>query len=131
MLQGSEWVQQRLNELEREKLQHEADNRRAHALTSFLRALNETEIYYGTLRNSGKDRDREEELSRTWIEVSQELCIVDLELAKRCELKARYWADPVGWSAPELENAHITIYEMRAALHKLLDQEKDPRHRRG
>ncbi len=75
MLQGAEWILERLYELERAKLQYEADNRRAHALTSFLRALNETEIYYGTLRESGKDRDREEELSRTWIEVSQELCI--------------------------------------------------------
>jgi hypothetical protein len=45
-------------------------------------ALNETEIYYGTLRESGKDRDREEGLSRTWIEVSQELCIVDLGARK-------------------------------------------------
>jgi hypothetical protein len=129
MLQGAEWILDRLYELERAKLQYEADNRRAHALTSFLRALNETEIYYGTLRESGKDRDREEELSRTWIEVSQELCIVDLELAKRCEMKARYWADPVGWSPRQLENAHITIYEMRAALDKLLEQEKDRRHR--
>src|SRR5437762_128109 len=121
MLPGAEWILERLLELEREKLQREEDNRREHALYAFVRALNETEIYYGTLRNSGKDRDREEELSRLWIDVSRELFVVDVELAKRCELKAKYWADPVGWTLQAVEPAQIAIHEMRSALERLIE----------
>lgn len=129
-LPGAHWIIERLKELAVEwaKRQYEADNRREHALKSFLRALNETEIYYGSLRDSGKDRDREEELSRDWMGVSHELRVVDAELASRCELKARYWADPVGWSNEQLEESHISIEEMRTALHHLLDKEDGSHH---
>jgi hypothetical protein len=130
MMQGSEWVLERLKELQGEKHQHEEDNRRAHALTSFLRALNETEIYYGELRKSDKDRDREADLSRMWIDVSQELLIVDVELAKRCEMKAKFCADPTGWSPLDVERANIAIYEMRAALYRLMQQEEERKRRR-
>jgi hypothetical protein len=127
MLDGSHWILERLRELEREKLQREEDNRREHALTAFLRALNETEIYYGSLRDSDKDRDREEELSRLWIDVSRELLVVDVELAKRCEAKAKYWADPIGWTPQAVERAQIAIHEMRSALHQLIDRETERR----
>jgi hypothetical protein len=110
-------------ELEREKRKEEADNRRQHALNVFLKALNETEIYYGTLRESDKDREREEELSRLWRDASEELPIVDLELASRCRSKSRYWADPIGWSDQSLEEAHIAIHEMREAATRLLNEE--------
>ena len=130
-MQGSEWVLERILELEQEKRDLEDDNRRAHALNAFLRALGETEIYYGTLRNSDKDRDCEEELSRLWREASEELTVVDLELAKRCQEKSRYWADPIGWSDDAIEHAHIAIHEMRDALNRLLDQEEARKHRRS
>lgn len=129
MLPGSDWVLERLLELEQEMHKEEADNRRRHALNTFLRALNETEIYYGTLRESGKDRDREEGLSRLWHDASEELLIIDSELASRCRLKSRYWADPVGWTDESLEDAHIAIHEMREAATRLLDEENARRNR--
>lgn len=129
MLQGSGWVLERLLQLEQEKLKEEADNRRQHALNTFLRALNETEIYYGTLRTSGNDRDREEELSRLWRDASEELPIIDSELAYRCRAKSRYWADPVGWTDESLEEAHIAIHEMREAATRLLAEENARRDR--
>jgi len=121
---------ERLLQLEREKREHEEDNRRVHALNAFLRALNETEIYYGTLRDSDKDRGREEELSRLWREASEEILIVDGELASRCRSKSQYWADPIGWTDAALEGAHIAIHEMRDALNRLLDQEKERKRQR-
>ena len=130
MLQGAEWILERLYELERAKLQYEADNRRAHALTSFLRALNETESITAHCVSQGKIAIAKKSCHARGSRFPKSFAFVDLELAKRCEMKARYWADPVGWSPRQLENAHITIYEMRAALHKLLEQEKDRRHRR-
>lgn len=130
VLRGARWVIERLLELNQQKRKEEAGNQRQHALNTFLRALNETEIYYGTLRSSGHDRDREEELSRIWRDASEELPLVDSELAHRCRAKSRYWADPVGWTEQSLEEAHIAIHEMRDAATKLLDQE-NARHDDG
>ena len=130
MLPGNEWILERLRELERKKLQREDENRREHALIAFLRALNETEIYYGSLRDSDKDRGIEEELSRLWVDVSRELLFVDVELAKRCESKAKYWADPVGWTPQAVEDARIAIHEMRAELYRLIDAESAQRLQR-
>ncbi|HEX4638074.1 MAG TPA: hypothetical protein VH170_01160 [Chthoniobacterales bacterium] len=129
-MQGSHWVLERLLELEQDRREQEEDNRRGHALKMFLRALGETEIYYGTLRDSDKDRDREEELSRLWREASEELPVVDFELAKRCHAKSQYWADPVGWSEEAIERAHIAIHEMRDSLNRLLNREKARRKRK-
>jgi hypothetical protein len=122
-LYGLKWMLDRLNEIvggHRDKSPQQDDSYE-YAVTSLRRALNETEIYYGTWREENqRDRQREEGLSRTWLEVARELRSVDPELSKRCELKARYWADPVGWSPEELMDLKITIQEMHEALDKLL-----------
>jgi hypothetical protein len=129
MLPGYHWVLERLVELVREKWAEEANNRRQHALNVFHRALNETEIYYGTLRELGKDREREEELSRLWRDASEELVAVDRDLAERCRTKSSYWADPHGWTLESLEKAHIAIHEMREAATQLLAKENARRNR--
>jgi hypothetical protein len=131
MMQGSEWVLERLLELAEQRRDEQEDNRRAHALNVFLRALSETEIYYGTLRDSDKDHDCEVELARLWREASEELPFVDVELAQRCQMKSRFWADPVGYPLQDVELANITIYQMREALNKLVDQEKTRKRGRG
>ena len=97
---------------------------RVEALACFLRALNETEIYFGTSRVLGRDRRREEELSRLWTATSQMFRHFDADLATRCETKGCYWADPVGWSIEELIQARVNIMDMRSTLHDLLDRER-------
>jgi len=125
-LYGLKWMLERLNEIvgrDRDESPQQ-DDTYDYAVTSLRRALNETEIYYGTWREANqRDRQKEEELSRMWLEVARELRSVDPELSKRCELKARYWADPVGWSSEQLMDLKITIQEMHDALDELLDDQ--------
>ena len=122
---GLSWVFDRLKEIVvgwRAGRQRRSQQR-VEALASFLRALNETEIYFGTSRVLGRDRQREEELSRFWTETGHRFRHIDAGLAGRCETKGCYWADPVGWSAEELLQARVGITEMRSTLHDLLDSE--------
>jgi hypothetical protein len=131
---GLKWMLERLNELvgeDRERNEDASrdqhrDEERDYAITSLRRALNETEIYYGSWREANqRDRQKEEELSRMWIEVARELRSVDRELSKRCEIKARYWADPVGWPAEGLMDLQITLQQMHDALDRLLGDDEE------
>src|SRR5438105_15750073 len=123
-LAGLRWILERLLELvaqpsEMSQNPPSNDEQREYAVTSLMRALNETEIYYGNLRHENTDRSKEAELSRMWTEVSREIRPIDAELARRCELKGRFWADPVGWNPNQVMEMRITIAEMREALKKL------------
>lgn len=83
--------------------------------------MNETEIYYGARREQNeRDREKEEGLSRMWTEVAHQMHPINAEVARRCEAKKRYWADPIGWPGEELLRLKITLQEMHESLDRLL-----------
>ena len=124
---GLQYVLERLRQISPEDAQRILEEEeREYAANSFRRALNETEIYYGTRRaENGRDRDKEEQLSRMWTDVAREIRPFDGELSYRCEIKGRYWADPIGWPEDAAIEYQITIQEMRDALGELLGQRQN------
>ena len=118
---GIQWVFDRLRELLRGWRDHRRVLRQenARAIEALLRALNETEIYFGTARLLGRDRAREETLSRQWSEASRLLRPLDEDLANRCDTKGQFWADPDSWNEEHLIASRVSIAEMRDALYGL------------
>jgi hypothetical protein len=121
-LLGIQWVFDRLKEILKEWQDHRRvmQQENVRAIEALLRALNETEIYFGTARSLGRDRSREEALSRLWNEASRLLRPVDADLATRCDTKGQYWADPVGWNREQLIASRVSIADMREGLNELL-----------
>ncbi len=90
------------------------------ALEPFYTALNETKIFIGSVKELGRDRQREEKLSRLWNEASLHLLPYNTDLAARCHFKAEYWANPSAWSDEKLKKARIEIDRVAKEAQKLL-----------
>jgi hypothetical protein len=89
------------------------------------------DIYYGSKRHKGASREKEENLARMWTHAAVLLRPYDEDLATRCEIKGRYWADPVGWIPEELEKSRILLSEMRESLHEFTGGEARKNRRGG
>ena len=93
---------------------------RSEAIAALIKALNETRIHFGTQRTKRKrNRPREEEISRLWIDAAVKVRPIDDELANRCESKGRFWADPAGFDDRDIDTATISIEAVEASLRKL------------
>ena len=89
------------------------------ALRSVIRAVRETEIYIRQLKEGGKKSIKtEKELSLLWTDLSFMLKDLKLEkLAKRCQIKGKYWADPSRYDSDFLNRAGTKLPEVeRVAL---------------
>jgi hypothetical protein len=97
------------------------DERNRKAADALLRALNETEIYLGGVkRGQPQAPEREDTLSRAWTEAAACLHSIDADLAQRCRLKGKFWADPDGWTVEQLEKARIGINQVSEDMNGLL-----------
>jgi hypothetical protein len=116
------WVFERVDWLI-ERLAAREDKRlvqRQQAVDALLRALNETRIYFGTQRlTKERNRSKEEEISRLWVEASKHVQPFDEEFANRCYAKGSYWADPVGWQEQDFMQADISIEQVENSLKDL------------
>jgi len=95
-----------------------------HALRSVVRATRKTSVYLRQLRDTGqRDHKAEENISMQWTDLGFALQDLKLnELAKRCEIKGKYWADPESMVGETLEKADIGFEKMEQLAQDLLDE---------
>lgn len=84
------------------------------ALRSVITAVRETEIYMRKLREGGKKSIKtERKLSILWTNLAFKLEDLDLnKLAKRCQIKGRYWADSSKFNEEFLKQAGTRLSDI-------------------
>ena len=99
-----------------------AEERRA--VKALYVAANETRLYINRLNkpfhlkeyvsgdNFERNIDREDELSRLWMDAHLELMPVNIELAERCLMKSGYWSSPDHWDDKQVKKANISLESM-------------------
>ncbi len=91
------------------------------ALNALYVALSETKLYIVSRKRTGKaDRQKEEDLSRLWVQASIPMRYIDQDLADRCMLKGDYWADPGEWNDERIEESRIEIGRVFAEARELI-----------
>jgi hypothetical protein len=95
-----------------ERRDRQAD-RQDRAVEAVLRALNATKAYIAD-SNSGlkRRRHREHKLVELWTRAAAGIRRSDPSLARRLQLKAEYWADPMTWSERDIDLARIRIRDI-------------------
>ena len=97
------------------------------ALRSVITAVRETEVYMRKLREGGrKSIKTERKLSILWTNLAFKLEDLDLDkLAKRCQIKGRYWADSSKFSEQFLKQAGTRLSDIeKTALAELAKVKK-------
>ena len=92
------------------------------ALLSLYTALNESRLYIASQDPSRfshrspdagganpRSAEREEQLSRLWIDASVKLRHINRDLAERCLIKSDYWAHPEAWDDTDVKKARIEL----------------------
>lgn len=123
-LGGLEWVLETLGDwLDRLSRRRAAlDEQAETAIKAFLAALQETRHFLAGAagEHTTPDNAPHRRLSDLWLEAARLVRHLDSELAYRCNSKARYWADPVGWAPNDAQEANIMIESMEQAAKRLL-----------
>ncbi len=80
------------------------------AIEKVILATRKTMVYCRSLDRGISNLDMESEISMLWTELSFELDKLKLlKLAKRCQIKGRYWADPSQFNSEFLTQADISL----------------------
>lgn len=129
LIQVRKWLGHLSLRAGQEKRQSEKDYE--DALSALYTALNETQIYIGSLRKKRRpegvpivgfirNAKTEAKLSRLWTKAAVKIRSYDIDLADRCRTKSEYWANPDDWSDKDLEDARIKIGQVLDDARKLL-----------
>lgn len=68
-----------------------------------------------------RDIEKEEQLSRLWLDASIETREFNKELAMRCFQKSGYWSNPEQWTDEDVANANISLKGMFDSAKKLIN----------
>jgi len=92
------------------------------ALRKVIIAARKTRAYLRQLDETGKQsHSKEANLSATWTSLSFKLEDLGLKkLAKRCDVKGRYWADPNQFEESYLEKADIALDRMEQLARQMV-----------
>lgn len=92
------------------------------ALRAVIVAARETSAYMRRLSETGQqDHKVEAELAATWTRLSFLLTDLKLtKLAKRCDIKGRYWANPGQFDPAFLEKADVGLERMEQLARQTL-----------
>lgn len=84
------------------------------ALRAVILAARDTTVYVRQLNDTGlQDHHEETRLSLMWTELSFRLTDLGLnKLAKRCDIKGRFWANPDQFEAGFLDKADVSLDKM-------------------
>jgi hypothetical protein len=105
------WAEQAL------KVEQEHRNDVRMAATRVLDALNATEAYL----NSGTDsQSTESNLVSAWHTAASSLYGVNQSLAELCYLKGEHWKKPSALTSTEIDDAGLSIDQIKIAIEKLL-----------
>jgi hypothetical protein len=109
-----------LANLKRAKKERKQQSRRA--IQKVVLAVRETAAYVSHLRNGGeKTLEKETHLAMLWTELSFRLQDLELkELAIRCDIKGRYWANPNEFNEEFLKSAKVRLEDIEREAHSLL-----------
>ena len=94
--------------------QHELQRNEAAAVRALYNAVNETRLYVRRLGEAGyrspnRDFEREDHLSRLWMEAYFALRKISPNLAHKCMVKSGYWQEPERWSEAQVRVAGIKL----------------------
>ncbi|MDP4528750.1 hypothetical protein Q3O59_06850 [Alkalimonas delamerensis] len=94
------------------------------ALRSVIIAARNTAAYIRQINESGAQcYTTEARLSEQWTRLGFELTDLGLDkLAKRCEIKGRYWADPNQFDDSFLEKADISLVRMEQLARQMVSE---------
>ncbi|MGB5201892.1 MAG: hypothetical protein WBN68_12185 [Sedimenticolaceae bacterium] len=92
------------------------------ALRAVIVAARQTSAYVRRLNDIGQqDHAEEANLTAMWTELSFKLADLKLsKLAKRCDIKGRYWANPAQFDAEFLEKADIGLERMEQLARQMV-----------
>jgi hypothetical protein len=80
------------------------------AIDKVIPALRLTAAYSRGLKNGVSNPSTEGEIASRWSELANELYELGLDsLAKKCDVKGRYWADPDQFAPGFLDDADISL----------------------
>ena len=99
------------------------------SLRAVVIAARHTHTYVRQLRDTAKQDHREEaKLSVMWTELGFRLTDLKLtRLAKRCDVRGRYWADPAQFDDDFLEKADIGLERMEQLARHMIAEVESPR----
>jgi hypothetical protein len=94
------------------------------SLRAVVIAARHTQTYVRKLRDTAKQDHREEaKLSAMWTELSFRLSDLELtRLAKRCDIRGRYWADPAQFDGDFLSKADVGLERMEQLARQLISE---------
>ena len=92
------------------------------ALRAVILASRNTAVYVRRLKDTGKqDHQQEALLSEMWTALGFRLSDLGLPaLAKRCDLKGRYWSDPGQFDSDFLDKADVGLEKMERLARQLV-----------
>ena len=113
-------LKQWLNNLSRAN--RERQRQSISALRTVVIAARQTQAYLRLLHDTGQqDHAQESKLSEMWTELGFELTDLGLsKLAKRCDIKGRYWANPDGFDSEFLQKADVGLERMEQLARQLI-----------
>ena len=96
------------------------------ALRAVIRAARRTRTYLRHLeRQQSADAAIEADLADLWTRLAFRLEDLDLgKLAKRCDIRGRYWADPEQFDSEFLARADVGLERIEQLARQLLDEVK-------
>jgi hypothetical protein len=94
------------------------------SLRAVVIAARHTQTYVRQLRDTARQDHREEaKLSVMWTELGFRLNDLKLtKLAKRCDIKGRYWADPARYDSNFLEKADVGLERMEQLARQMISK---------
>jgi hypothetical protein len=94
------------------------------ALRAVVVAARHTQAYVRRLNDTAnQDHKQEAKLSEMWTELGFKLTDLGLsKLAKRCDIKGRYWADPRRFDNEFLQKADVGLERMEQLARQMLAQ---------
>lgn len=92
------------------------------ALRAVVIAARHTQAYLRLLNDTlNQDHAQEAKLSEIWTELGFRLTDLGLsKLAKRCDIKGRYWADPDQFDSEFLQKADVGLERMEQLARQML-----------
>jgi len=92
------------------------------ALRAVILAARDTTVYVRQINDTGmQDHHEETRLALMWTQLSFRLSDLGLsKLAKRCDIKGRYWSNPNQFDADFLNKADISLVKMEALARQMV-----------
>lgn len=94
------------------------------ALRAVILAARDTTVYVRQINDTGmQDHHEETRLSLMWTELSFRLGDLGLsKLAKRCDIKGRYWSNPDQFDTDFLNKADISLAKMEKLARQMVSE---------